>query len=112
MDDEAIVALYWNRDEAAITETDRKYGPYCRSIARNILSNREDAEECVSDTWRHAWNAMPPQRPGSLTICSSSGTTSKTSNGSERNHTAKRGSAGNQTIFHCAPAYFMIQYFI
>ena len=91
MDDEAIVALYWNRDEAAITETDRKYGPYCRSIAQNILSNREDAEECVSDT---------------------SGTISKTSNGSERNHTAKRGSAGNQTIFHCAPAFFMIQYFI
>ena len=66
MDDEAIVALYWSRDESAITETDRKYGPYCRTIAQNILSSREDAEECVSDAWHHAWNAMPPQRPGSL----------------------------------------------
>ena len=66
MDDTAIVELYWSRDEQAIAETDRKYGPYCRAIAQNILSNREDAEECVSDTWHNAWNAMPPQRPGSL----------------------------------------------
>lgn len=66
MDDEAIVALYWSRDESAITETDRKYGPYCRTIAQNILGSREDAEECVSDTWHSAWNSMPPQRPGSL----------------------------------------------
>lgn len=66
MEDAAIVALYWSRDEAAIAETQRKYGPYCRAIALNILSSREDAEECVSDTWHSAWNAMPPQRPGSL----------------------------------------------
>ena len=66
MDDAAIVKLYWSRDESAIEETDRKYGAYCRTIAQNILSNREDAEECVSDTWHNAWNAMPPKRPGSL----------------------------------------------
>ena len=66
MEDAAIVALYWQRDEAAIAETDRKYGRYCRSIAQNILASPEDAEECVSDTWLSAWNAMPPQRPGSL----------------------------------------------
>lgn len=66
MEDAAIVALYWNRDEAAIAETQRKYGAYCRSIAQNILSSREDAEECVSDTWHRAWNAIPPQRPDSL----------------------------------------------
>lgn len=66
MEDAAIIALYWSRDESAIAETQQKYGPYCRTIARNILSSREDAEECVNDTWHHAWNAMPPQRPGSL----------------------------------------------
>lgn len=66
MEDAAIVALYWNRDEAAIAETQRKYGSYCQAIAQNILSSREDAEECVSDAWNAAWNAMPPQRPGSL----------------------------------------------
>lgn len=66
MEDYAIVALYWNRDENAIAETDRKYHGYCWSIAWNILSSREDAEECVSDTWHNAWNAMPPQKPNSL----------------------------------------------
>ncbi len=66
MDDSAIVALYWKRDETAIAETERKYGPYCRTIAQNILSNREDAEECVSDAWHNAWNAIPPQKPDSL----------------------------------------------
>lgn len=66
MEDAAIVALYWSRDEAAIAETQRKYGPYCRAIALNILSSREDAEECVSDTWLRAWDTMPPRRPESL----------------------------------------------
>ncbi len=66
MEDAAIIALYWSRDENAITETDRKYGPYCRAIAQNILSVREDAEECVNDSYHHAWNAMPPQRPDRL----------------------------------------------
>ena len=66
MDDADIVALYWDRNESAITETDRKYGPYCRAIALNILSVREDAEECVNDSYHSAWNAMPPQRPDRL----------------------------------------------
>ena len=63
MEDSAIIDLYWQRDEAAISETDRKYGPFCRSISMNLLGDREDAEECVSDTWLAAWNAMPPERP-------------------------------------------------
>ena len=63
MEDSKIIDLYFERNEAAITETDQKYGAYCRSIAWNILQNHEDSEECVSDTWLRAWNAMPPQRP-------------------------------------------------
>ena len=66
MEDSKIIDLYFERNEAAITETDQKYGAYCRSIAWNILQNREDSEECVSDTWLRAWNSMPPQRPGVL----------------------------------------------
>lgn len=66
MEDDAIVALYWARNEDAISETDRKYGPYCRTIAWNILKSWEDSEECVSDTWHRAWNAMPPQKPDRL----------------------------------------------
>jgi len=66
MEDEKIVALYWDRSETAISETDRKYGKYCYSIAYNILTNNEDAEESVSDTFLAAWNTIPPKRPSVL----------------------------------------------
>ena len=60
MDDELIVQLYWDRSENAISETDRKYGAYCNSIAYGILQSKEDAEESVNDTYMDAWNSMPP----------------------------------------------------
>ena len=63
MEDREIIALYWDRDERAITETDAKYGNYCFTVAENILGRREDSEECVNDTWLRAWNAIPPKRP-------------------------------------------------
>lgn len=63
MEDSQIIDLYWQRDETAIHETQQKYGAFCHRIARGILSLREDAEECVSDTWLRAWNAIPPERP-------------------------------------------------
>ena len=63
MEDSQIIELYFMRKEEAIKETDSKYGSYCFSIAENILHNTEDSEECVSDTWLKAWNAMPPERP-------------------------------------------------
>ena len=66
MEDSQIIDLYWARLEQAIQETDTKYGGYCRAIAHNILKSMEDSEECVSDTWLRAWNAMPPQRPSIL----------------------------------------------
>ena len=66
MEDGEIVALYWQRSEQAIAETQRKYGGYCYSIAKNILWSAEDSEETVSDTYIGAWNAMPPSRPEQL----------------------------------------------
>ena len=66
MDDAKIVQLYWERNERAIPATSEKYRRYCTSIARNILGNREDAEECVNDTYLSAWNSMPPHRPDIL----------------------------------------------
>ena len=66
MTDENIVRLYWDRNEQAITESSDKYGAYCHSIAKNILFDQSDAEECVNDTWMHAWNAMPPNEPSIL----------------------------------------------
>lgn len=66
MDDKAIIELYWQRSQQAVTETSAKYGSLCFCIARNILSSREDAEESVNDTYLAAWNTMPPQRPAHL----------------------------------------------
>ena len=66
MNDKDIIQLYLNRDQRALSATAKKYGKYCTSIAKNILGNNEDAEECVNDTWLHAWNAMPPHRPSLL----------------------------------------------
>ena len=66
MEDTAIIGLYWARDEGAIAASEEKYGKLCRSLSRDILDSPEDAEECVNDTWRKAWDTMPPQRPGSL----------------------------------------------
>ena len=68
MEDKDIVALYWERDERAIDETKTKYGHYCMSIAKNILSAREDAEECVNDGYLGTWNAIPPHRPKLLSV--------------------------------------------
>lgn len=66
MEDRKIVQLYWDRIPDAIPATSEKYGAYCTRIARNILENREDAEECVNDTYLQAWNSMPPHRPDVL----------------------------------------------
>ena len=66
MDDKSIVDLYFSRNQDAITQTDKKYGRYCYSIAYNILTNKQDAEESVSDTYMTAWSTIPPRRPSVL----------------------------------------------
>lgn len=63
MEDSQIVALYFDRDQRAIEETAAKYGSYCYSIVYNILQNKEDAEEAVSDTYLGAWATIPPHKP-------------------------------------------------
>jgi RNA polymerase sigma-70 factor (ECF subfamily) len=63
MDDIMILELYQNRSESAIAETASKYGSYCLAIANNILKNRQDAEECVNDTYYRVWEAIPPKEP-------------------------------------------------
>ena len=68
MEDKSIIRLYFARQEQAIEETEKKYGKYCFSIAHNILADREDAQECVNDTWLDAWNSIPPHRPNSLAL--------------------------------------------
>ena len=60
MEDQQIIALYFQRQEQAIQETDRKYGRLCHGIAVNVLSDRQDSEECVNDTYLAAWHQIPP----------------------------------------------------
>ena len=66
MEDRDSVELYWQRSDRAVQESEKKYGPWCRTIAQNIVADLRDAEECVSDTWLAAWNAMPDKRPERL----------------------------------------------
>ncbi len=66
MQDNEIVDLYWARSENAISQTNIKYGSYCRKVAMNIVANIEDSEECVNDTYMSAWNTMPEERPNLL----------------------------------------------
>ena len=68
MEDIKIIELYFQRNEQAIEETAKKYGLFCHSIAKNILCNNEDAEECVNDTYNNAWNAIPPTKPTNFKI--------------------------------------------
>ena len=66
MEDGDIIALYLERNQEAIAETEKKYGRYCYSIAYNILYNAEDAEESVNDALMNAWNSIPPHIPSIL----------------------------------------------
>lgn len=91
MEDRKILDLYWARKEDAITETAKKYGGYCGSIARNILRNEQDAEECLDDAWLSAWNSIPPKRPENLAAFLGRLTRSKAIDRWRARHTEKRG---------------------
>ena len=66
IDDEKIIELFFERSEQAIRELDAKYGKVCHKLSYNILSSRQDAEECVSDAYLGVWNAIPPAKPDPL----------------------------------------------
>ena len=63
LSDEQIMDLYFAREERAIAETDKKYCEYLYTVAYNILYSKEDAEECLQDTYLKTWNTIPPERP-------------------------------------------------
>lgn len=66
MKDQHIISLFWERNEDAITQLQEKYGRLCVSIARHILPDDRDAEECMNDAMLRVWNAIPPEKPNSL----------------------------------------------
>ena len=91
MDDNGIIQLYWDRNDQTIKVTSDKYGHYCKAIARNILNNEEDAEECVNDTYLNAWNSMPTHWPEQLATFLGKITRNLAFNRYKHNHTEKRG---------------------
>lgn len=66
MEDSRITELFNERNENALTETERKYGGYCHRLALSILGDKSDAEETVSDMLLKAWQSIPPAKPKSL----------------------------------------------
>lgn len=62
MNDDEIIGMFWQRNQEAINAVSEKYGKLCGSVAYNILKNKEDAGECVNDTYLRAWNTIPPQK--------------------------------------------------
>ncbi|MBQ6720404.1 MAG: sigma-70 family RNA polymerase sigma factor [Oscillospiraceae bacterium] len=63
MEDAQIIALFLERNEQAVKETDTAYGRKLYVLSNNILNNREDAEESVSDTYMETWRSIPPKYP-------------------------------------------------
>ena len=63
MEDGRIIQLFFERSDDAIHELSKKYGGICLNVAKNILNNYEDAEECVNDAYLGVWNTIPPETP-------------------------------------------------
>ena len=65
MDDNRIVELYLLRDETAVEQTLKKYGRRLQALSHGIVKDRQTAEECENDTYKEAWNSIPPHEPRS-----------------------------------------------
>lgn len=105
MEDVEIVALYFERNETAIRESDLKYGKILRALSFSYVSSHEDAEECVNDTYLDAWNTIPPQKPSYLGAFLSKITRRISIDRFRRDHRAKRGGIRNLTeeLTECIP---------
>lgn len=108
MRDTEILDLYWERNEQAIVETQHSYGKYCGSIAYHILHNREDADECVNDTWLRAWYAIPPKRPDKFALFLGTITRNLSFDKWKRKNALKRGNGemelALEELMECVPA--------
>lgn len=93
MEDERIIELFFQRSDQAIRELDDKYGKICRALSQNILGDPSDAEECVSDAYLGAWNAIPPAKPDPLRAYLCKIVRNISLNRYERKKAAKRGSS-------------------
>ncbi len=99
MEDRDIIKLYTARSETAITETNIKYGTYCRSIAFHILGNSEDADECVNEALWNVWNSVPPQIPRDFRAYFAKITRNISLNRLEKQRAQKRGGKEMELVF-------------
>ncbi|MBO4280234.1 MAG: sigma-70 family RNA polymerase sigma factor [Lachnospiraceae bacterium] len=65
-EDYRILQLFRSGSEDAIREIQRVYGGYLFTLAEGILKDRQDAEECVNDTYLRAWESIPKAEPDNL----------------------------------------------
>lgn len=98
MKDKDIIQLYLDRNPKALSATAKKYGNYCTSIAKNILGNQEDAEECVNDTYLNTWNSIPPNHPTNLSSFLGKITRNLAFNKYKHNHVKKRGNGETSVV--------------
>lgn len=91
MEDKDIIRLYFERDEKAISETEEKYGAYCRKTAENILGDFGKAEECFNSALLGIWNSVPPSEPKNLKIYAAKITRNFAIGILEKEKTEKRG---------------------
>ena len=91
MQDEMIIELYFRRDERALIETSDKYGLYCRTIARSILRDEGNVEECFNDTLFCSWRTIPPTRPNCFKLFLAKITRNLSLKRIEKDYAAKRG---------------------
>lgn len=99
MDDNEIIALFFARDEKAISASSEKFGTYCRTIARNILKNEEEAAECVNAVYLKAWESIPPKKPPVLSSFFGKLTKNHALNLLKSSGRAKRGGGTDDLVF-------------
>lgn len=113
MDDSRIVQLYWERDEEALRQTERKYGNDCRILAKRFLCSDADAEEVVNDTWLRAWNSIPPQKPAVLRMFLAKITRNLAMNRCRDQNAQKRGGGERilalEELSECVPARVAVE---
>lgn len=93
MEDKQLIALFFQRSEQAIIKTKEKYHALCLSIARRILPDERDAEECLEDVLLKVWNSIPPEQPESLPAYLSRITRNAALDRYSYNHAEKRSSS-------------------
>lgn len=98
-EDSRIIELYFERNESAVAETDKKYGAYCMTVSKNILGNEEDAKECLNDTYLAAWNSIPPKIPEKLSLFLGKITRNLSLNRFRKNEAKKRGGGTADIVF-------------